>query len=264
VNAKLLQPPCTVFALHGFWGAPSDYDGLRSSLAHKIPLKWEIPHLPGHGGEPLPAAGASIEALADWCEETMEKAGGDGRCVLMGYSLGARIALATAIRNPKNVIGLALISGSPGLENPEQRANRAEEDTRRAKNLASCKTREQLEKYLRQWWEQPVFQSPVWAPGLYEPYIGKRLEEDPSKLATILEQASPGRQKSLLHRLTELNIPVICIAGMEDRKYCEHADAMHRRINVSLTGLLPGAGHSLLLENPPSLSGCLSSWLVGC
>lgn len=258
MSAKPLQRPCKIFALHGFWGAPSDFDALRAASESTNFCKWEAPHLPGHGGKPLPNSASSLEALADWTAEKLGTRSADDCCILIGYSLGARIALATAIRHPEKMSGLVLISGSPGLEHPAERKMRAATDAKRARALAACKTREHLEEFLRQWWEQPVFQSPTWKPELYERHFATRLNEDPGQLAKVLEQLSPGRQPSLWHRLSALNLPVLCIAGQEDKKFCDVAYRMQSLIAGCRVMIVPGAGHSLLLENPSSLANSLS------
>ena len=82
--------------------------------------------LPGHGrngGDAAPwrftfdAVEAEITALAR--DEPLD---------LVGYSMGGRLALAYAVRNPGRVGRLVLESASPGLQTESERAARKESD----------------------------------------------------------------------------------------------------------------------------------------
>ena len=67
--------------------------------------------LPGHGrSRHLPAAG-SIEAIADGLAELI---GVERQVTLVGHSMGALAALATAARHPERVAGLCLSVPPPG------------------------------------------------------------------------------------------------------------------------------------------------------
>lgn len=63
--------------------------------------------LPGHGrsgGEAL----ASVEAMADWVNTLLDKAG-VSRALLIGHSMGSLIAVEAAARSPSRVKGIALV-----------------------------------------------------------------------------------------------------------------------------------------------------------
>ena len=52
----------------------------------------------------------------------------DGPVDLVGYSMGGRMALRTAVDHPHLVRRLVLIGATPGIEDPADRAARAEQD----------------------------------------------------------------------------------------------------------------------------------------
>ncbi len=63
--------------------------------------------LPGHGGSQGPPI-ADIGALCDWTAGVIAGPGG-GKAAIVGHSMGALIALATAARHPERVSGIALV-----------------------------------------------------------------------------------------------------------------------------------------------------------
>ncbi|WP_295387545.1 pimeloyl-ACP methyl ester esterase BioH [uncultured Thiodictyon sp.] len=96
--------------LHG-WGMNSAvWDGLPADLApgftqHRI-------ELPGHGESPFPPTlGPGPGALWRWADACLAAA--PERAVWLGWSLGGMVALAAALRAPKRVRGLILMTATP-------------------------------------------------------------------------------------------------------------------------------------------------------
>ena len=96
--------------LHGWGMNAAVWDALPSDLAagltqHRI-------ELPGHGESPFPPAlGPGAGALWRWADACLEAA--PPRAVWLGWSLGGLVALAAALRAPKRVRGLILLTTSP-------------------------------------------------------------------------------------------------------------------------------------------------------
>ncbi len=59
-----------------------------------------------------------------------------------------------------------------------------------------------------------------------------------------------GTQPSLWHRLEELNMPVLILAGALDQKFAELAAEMVRPVYAASVKIVPGAGHTIHLERP--------------
>ena len=78
--------------LHGLGATGDVWDGWRPLLARRWPGRWLAPDLPGHGGSrPLPeytfdAMAAAVAGIA----------GGGGRTVVLGHSLGGVVGLVLA------------------------------------------------------------------------------------------------------------------------------------------------------------------------
>lgn len=117
------QPP--VLLLHGFMGAADDWRPLMQSL--RLQRRCVALDLPGHGGTALTASsnGSSIsgggggggsqeayslEAAAAAVAALVQQEGLEG-CQLVGYSLGARLALLLAARWPRLFSGVVSVSG---------------------------------------------------------------------------------------------------------------------------------------------------------
>lgn len=70
---------------------------------------------------PLLAQGLSVEQAADLVADALTQYAHhhqqqQQQFVLVGYSMGARVALSMAVRHPELVSQLALISATPGIK----------------------------------------------------------------------------------------------------------------------------------------------------
>ncbi|MFB1489032.1 MULTISPECIES: pimeloyl-ACP methyl ester esterase BioH [unclassified Thiocapsa] len=92
--------------LHG-WGMNSAvWDGFAGDLpAGVIPCPID---LPGHGDRAFSPRLGDLWSWADACLEAAPE-----RAIWLGWSLGALVALAAAVRAPKRVEGLILMTGTP-------------------------------------------------------------------------------------------------------------------------------------------------------
>jgi pimeloyl-[acyl-carrier protein] methyl ester esterase len=92
--------------IHG-WGL---HGGVWSGLAAALGKTRRVltPDLPGHGGAPCPPAGFGLAAAADALAPGIP----DGSIVL-GWSLGALVALTLARRHPRRVGELVLVAATP-------------------------------------------------------------------------------------------------------------------------------------------------------
>src|SRR3954469_25128662 len=79
-------------------------------------------------------------------------AGGVG-AVLAGYSLGGRLALHAALRDPGRYAALVTVGSSAGIEDPAARAKRLEADPRRGDWMEG----RQIEDVVSVWEPQPLF-----------------------------------------------------------------------------------------------------------
>jgi pimeloyl-[acyl-carrier protein] methyl ester esterase len=94
-----------VVLLHGWGSGVAIWHDLAAELAAWRPV--HAPDLPGYGAAPA-CAPYTLDALA---AELARNA--PARCDVVGWSLGAQVALAWARRAPQQVVRLALIAATP-------------------------------------------------------------------------------------------------------------------------------------------------------
>ncbi len=241
-------PPLAL--LHGLTGAGSAFDHLRESLGARFRVT--APDLPGHG-ESSQATG--------W-DDTLE----DLRAALprepfflAGYSMGARLALAFALRHPPSVRALVLESGSPGIDKPAERERRRAED----EQLAGLALREGVPAFVARWEDHPTLAglrdlpAPI-AAALRE----RRLRSSAAGLASALRHLGSGAQPSLWDELQRLRIPTLLLAGERDAKFSGIARRMAERIPRARLLLLPGSGHSPHLEVPAHYTDAVAGFFT--
>ena len=96
--------------LHGWGMNATVWDGLPADLTGAV-VQHRI-ELPGHGDSPfVPAWAAGPGALWRWADACLAAA--PEQAVWLGWSLGGLVALAAALRAPKRVRGLILMTATP-------------------------------------------------------------------------------------------------------------------------------------------------------
>lgn len=216
----------TLFALHGFLGKPSDWDFLKEKF-HVKALNLYSPLLKNKN---LKEAGVVINHLADGTPHPR---------ILMGYSLGGRLAMHALITAPTFWDYAIFISSHPGLENEQEKNRRLQTDSL----LAERFLKDPWEKLMADWNQQSVFNQKEKI---------ERLEKDYSRgtLASILRNWSLGRQDNLKDKLEELQIPLFFIAGQNDAKYVKLAKSLHLKNPHAQIWLAPNASHRVPWETP--------------
>ena len=104
--------PALLF-LHLFAGSASSWDPVVERL--EASCRCVSFDQRGFGAAPPPAPG---DALADWVDDAERIAAGLGPFVLVGHSMGGKIATALAARRPAGLAGLVLVAPSPPTPEP--------------------------------------------------------------------------------------------------------------------------------------------------
>jgi 2-succinyl-6-hydroxy-2,4-cyclohexadiene-1-carboxylate synthase len=237
----------TLVLLHGFTGSAAGWGHHMDALAeyglHIIALD-----LPGHGQSDAPddAQRYSIE----YCEKDILAALQElgvhrGQAIILGYSMGGRIALYTAFSGFFRA--LILESASPGLEDPAEREVRRTSD----ETLAASIEREGVPTFIERWERLPLFASQRTLPLEYREALHKqRLQNNAKGLAQSLRGVGTGVQPSLYAQLPALHIPVLLIAGELDTKFTAIAKHMAQALPQSQLQIIPAAGHTVHMEQP--------------
>lgn len=237
--------------LHGFLGRGQDWRPFTDALGSDYYIK--CPDLPGHGGNKLyQQRDDVVTEMQTVCHEP---------CSLVGYSMGARIALQFAIERPDAVTRLVLESVHPGIEDEHQREERLKHDLAIAEQLRAIPDHDSMEQWLQDWYAGPLWESLRARPELLEEVIQKRRVQYRSSLAWGLEAMSIGRQENLWPRLGELTMPTLVIAGELDTKYASIAQRMAEMNPNIAVMIVSGAGHNVHLEAPATYTKVIASFL---
>ena len=179
---------------------------------------------------------------------------GEG-AVLCGYSLGGRLALHAAVREPGRYAGLVTVGASAGIDAPATREARAEADAR----LASWMETQPIEQIVEVWERQPLFADQ--SEQLMEAQRPGRLRQDPRGLAMLLRTAGQGTLDPLWDGLHELDIPVLALAGALDERYREVARRIARTVPQGASQIVENAGHAPQLQRPEAVAKFLADFL---
>ena len=239
------RQPVILF-LHGFMGDCHDFNQVIDSLPNYCCVMVD---LPGHGyTEVKQDANYRMSELAQALTVLLTKLN-IRQCILLGYSLGGRIALYLAIHFPQYFYGVILESASPGLATQSERDRRIAKDLQLAQALESV----DLVDFIQQWYQNPLFASFVAHPD-YQQAIARKLNNNPDKLAKSLRYIGLGQQPNLHHRLSEIQIPLLLIVGELDLKFVNINQTMINSIpNANLT-VIDNCGHNVHFEHSAKFS----------
>jgi 2-succinyl-6-hydroxy-2,4-cyclohexadiene-1-carboxylate synthase len=233
--------------LHGFTGRAANWVPLFDAMA--LPgMRIIAIDVPGHGQSSAP--GNAERYAMQYCQADIlavlaELGVLPGAAILLGYSMGGRIALYTAFSHFFRA--LILESVSPGLADPVEREQRRRSD----RVLAASIERDGIVTFVERWEQLPLFASQGSLPiETRQAQHRQRLSNRAQGLANSLRGVGTGEQPSLHDKLPSLAIPVLLIAGELDPKFCSIARQMEQQLPSATLHIVPGAGHVVHLEQP--------------
>ncbi len=232
----------TYLALHYWAGAGHEYDALRSRLPEGTQLL--APDLPGFGSEPAPVGfDYSVDSYADWVA-AFAREHQVAEYVLVGHSMGGKIALALAARQPTSLRGLVLLSPSPPSPEPIGEKNRAAA-------LAAYGKPEEAEKTLANITDRPL------RPEVCAQIVADNLRTSQAAWDAWLEH---GSKEDISDRMPRINVPCRVLVGEVDHNITPE-DHRHQTLPLLPPGtpftVVPGAGHLLPYEAPKE---CVASF----
>lgn len=257
LNVEVLGEGPPLVLLHGFTGSAATW----SSLAARLERQFTVitPDLLGHGlsDSPEDPDRYRVERCVEDVLAVADRLG-FGRINLLGYSMGGRVALRLVVDAPQRVRTLILESASPGITPAAAREARREADDA----LAARINREGIEAFVDYWENIPLFASQRQLPDEVRAGVRQqRLRSDPIGLANSLRGLGAGVGEPLFDRLASIDVPTLLVAGELDLKYCELAELMARSIPSASLALIPGAGHTVHLEQTEAFDQVVREFL---
>ncbi|MGI9609191.1 MAG: alpha/beta fold hydrolase [Acidimicrobiia bacterium] len=239
--------PVTVL-LHGFtqnrhcWGSFAEHLGTRFTVLGV--------DLPGHGDSGaievnFHEATALVGATLDTLDRRVD--------TVIGYSMGGRMALQLTIDRPNICRALVLLGATAGLPDPVDREQRRSADALLARRLRY----EGPERFLDFWLGRPMFAGLTAEQQLRV----ERLTHWGPGVAETLEHRGPGNMEPLWSRLSELQVPVLALAGDQDEKFTQLGRALAADIGDNgRFGSIGRSGHACHLQRPIETASAIMHW----
>ena len=199
--------------------------------------------------------------LLDHSESTFEGRlreirGAGGGQVLVGYSLGGRLALRAALRDPAHYLGVVTVGATAGIDEPSLRSLRGEADER----LAAWIEAAPIEDVVGVWERQPLFADQ--SDQLVEEQRPGRLDQRPEDLAMLLRTAGQGVLEPVWHELLTFDLPLLAISGSRDEGYVSAAKRMADTAAHGRAEIVEDAGHAAQLQRPDEIARLIEGFLA--
>lgn len=228
-----------VFALHGFLGRPEDWSAVKSPHTFVAVDYMRIPQLKSQSN--LASWG---RAFNSWVENNFPP----GDRILLGYSMGGRLALQALQDQPHFWQHTVLLSTNPGLKSEKSRLERLQNDEQWAQRFLQLP----WPQLMFEWNAQNVFTGSVREPS--------RLEKDfdRNELAQTLRNWSLARQNDFLSSGLPDFVQTTWLAGERDQKFKDLLDEVGKFPWCRQTKLVAGASHRILFDQPQEISKTLA------
>jgi 2-succinyl-6-hydroxy-2,4-cyclohexadiene-1-carboxylate synthase len=234
--------------IHGFTGSPASFDLVVDELDEVRQVL--VPTLFGHDGTSGPETVKTFRdevdrlaaAIAEWASEPT---------FLVGYSLGARVALGLLTHHPGLSSGAALIGVNPGIDDPDERRSRAAADDR----WRAVLDRGDLQGFINAWGAQTLFDTQQALPAeVLERQNNERLNHSAGGLSRSLAVMGLAAMPSYRGALGKIRQPIDLLVGERDTKFRTLASEINDLLPAGSLHVAAGAGHNLLLEAPDEVA----------
>lgn len=235
-----------VIVLHGFTGSGESMAGVAGALGIDRPV--HRIDLIGHGRSDAPedVAHYSMERCSQQIMGVIDALALEDPH-LLGYSMGARVALSLCVSHPERFASALLVGVSPGFDDLEARADRVRSDTALAGEITSG----DLPGFVDRWMALPLFASQK---RLGEDALAaarsQRLQCNPVGLANSLLGMGTGAMPPLHAALPRVELPVRIVVGEEDAKFRGIAEDLVSALPDAALEVIAQAGHAAHLEQP--------------
>ncbi|AJQ97149.1 alpha/beta fold hydrolase [Gynuella sunshinyii] len=222
----------------GFLGRANDFSELCSMLPATI--QCHCLELPRIAADPL--TDSFHEIVLHWFHQHVDRL--PERFVLLGYSLGARLAMSVCQYlmqfSPQRLQGLILESGNFGTQSLAERHQRWLLDQAWARRFAA----EPMPQVLSDWYAQNVFAS--LRTDQIERLISSKQSLDGTMVARQLLALSVARQPDFSVAMQQLRLPFFFLSGKNDSKYTR----LGQTLGAARHRVADHCGHNIHFEDP--------------
>ncbi|MGI4951835.1 MAG: alpha/beta fold hydrolase [Janthinobacterium lividum] len=221
--------------LHYFGGSARSWEPLTAVLGgHCL-----APDLRGFGDAP---PGGPMR-VADYADDAMPLLR-DG-CILVGHSMGGKVALTVAARRPPGLRGLVLVAPSP--PGPEPMTDDSRTKLRAAWN--DPEAAQELARTISRHGDGPAF----------DRIVADHLRASQRGWLAWLDE---GSKENLCALAEQVAVPVLVVAGAEDEAL--GPDVQERETMPSLPSatlhIIAGSRHLIPLDAPEQLGAAITGW----
>jgi pimeloyl-ACP methyl ester carboxylesterase len=237
----------TTFACGGeAWGVAFE----RELTRHFFVLR---PDWPGTGrSPPAPAGAVTVASLADSARRSLD-AYGVAELSIVGWGLGALVALQMAGEEPERVARLALIGGGPGGAGLLARAPTV---------AALCGVAEQASDEEHMLGLLHRLTSPAWRP-FAELFLPQLLPRPAATLAALRGQWSALASWEGVPAVGAISALALLLTGECDRLAPPILAAeLAAALPAARLQIVPGAGHALVWEQPAAVAAAIVPFLM--
>ncbi|MCB0370421.1 MAG: alpha/beta fold hydrolase [Bdellovibrionales bacterium] len=237
--------------LHGFLGLPSDWNKIIEHIKSDFQeSKYELNFLcPDYFNTPYLSPKNDFVKMANGFNSYITNNSKSDIKVLIGYSLGGRLALHIFEQNPELFSQIFLISTNLGLDDEDAKLEREIHD----KNWADNFLHEPWHLIVERWNQQSIFDGSVLEP----------IREDSNYRRDMLSKAlvnwSLSKQENKTALIEKYQKKVVWIVGDRDKKYIENTKNLYKKAPEARYLILPQSGHRVLFDNPKELSSSILS-----
>ena len=243
-----------IVCLHGFSESSYTWDAINLPGYRVVRID-----LIGHGDSDIPTEeqAYTIPRMIEDLHTVIYHMVGDSY-YLMGYSMGARIALSYALEYESEIKGLILESGSVGIVSDDERAERRKAD----EDLAVQIENHDGEWFASRWAEVPIFKSQKQlSEGVEELIYLRRSNNSTYALACTLRGSGQGVMPYVGDRLEKFSVEGLYVSGALDTKYTTIGRDVFGKLPNFKHVVVEGAGHNVHIEKPGTYMTAIADFI---
>ncbi|MBL7543090.1 MAG: hydrolase [Bdellovibrionaceae bacterium] len=239
--------------LHGFLGLPSDWDDVIENI--KVDLEnsgvdgeyYSVDYFNRPNLSPKNSFDKMATEFVSWAESNTR----NSRKILVGYSLGGRLALHIFQKKPELFETLICVSTHPGMKADEE--EQIKERETRDQFWSELFLNHNWSEVIQKWNEQSVFEGSDFEPERDSTQYRRDL------LSKSLINWSLSKQTDKRMLIRQNSQKILWIAGERDKKFVELTRGLHKENPDLKIELISLAGHRVIFDNSLELARSIST-----